>query len=52
MGERHQLPKINILTADAKINEEAPERFHGLDRFDARALVVEEFDALGLLEKD
>ena len=51
MGERHQLPKINILTADAKINEEAPARFHGLDRFDARALVVEEFDALGLLEK-
>ena len=29
MGERHQLPKINIPTADAKINEEAPER-HGL----------------------
>ncbi len=51
LGERHQLPKINILTADAKINESAPERFHGLDRFDARALVVEELDALGLLEK-
>ncbi|HBJ88403.1 MAG TPA: valine--tRNA ligase, partial [Gammaproteobacteria bacterium] len=51
MGERHELPKINVLTAEAKINDEAPERFRGLDRFDARQLIVEEFEALGLLEK-
>ena len=30
MGERHQLPMINVLTADAKINDEAPERFRDL----------------------
>ena len=36
MGERHDLPMINVLTAEAKINDEAPERFRGLDRFDAR----------------
>ena len=51
MGERHQLPMINVLTADAKINDEAPERFQGLDRFDARAQIIAEFEASGLLEK-
>ena len=51
MGERHQLPMINVLTADAKINDEAPERFRGLDRFDARAQIIAEFEASGLLEK-
>ena len=51
MGERHELPKINVLTAEAKINDAAPERFRGLDRFDARKLIVEEFEALDLLEK-
>ena len=51
MGERHELPKINILTAEARINREAPERFQGLDRFEARAQVVAEFESLGLLEK-
>ena len=51
MGERHQLPMINVLTADAKINDEAPERFQGLDRFDARAQIIAELEASGLLEK-
>ena len=51
MGERHQLPKINILTANAAINDAAPERFRGLDRFDARKAVISELEALGLLEK-
>jgi valyl-tRNA synthetase len=51
MGERHQLPMINVLTADAKTNDEAPERFRGLDRFDARAQIIAELEASGLLEK-
>jgi valyl-tRNA synthetase len=51
MGERHQLPKMNIFTANAAINDAAPERFRGLDRFDARKAVISEFEALGLLEK-
>jgi valyl-tRNA synthetase len=51
MGERHQLPMINVLTADAKINDEAPERFRGLDRFDARAQIIAELEASGLLER-
>ena len=51
MGERHDLPLINILTADAQINENAPEAFRGMDRFDARKAVVSAMDDMGLLEK-
>ena len=51
MGERHQLPMINVLTAEAKINDEAPERLRGLDRFDARAQIIAELEESGLLEK-
>jgi valyl-tRNA synthetase len=51
MGERHQLPMINILTKDAKLNDEVPEAYRGMDRFDARAQIVADLDALGLLEK-
>ena len=51
MGKRHNLPMINVLTADAKINDEAPEAYRGLDRFDARKQIVEELDGQGLLVK-
>ena len=51
MGERHQLPVINILTADACLNENVPKQFQGLDRFDGRKAVVAAMDALGLVEK-
>ncbi|QBC32390.1 MULTISPECIES: valine--tRNA ligase [Pandoraea] len=50
VGQRHNLPQINILTLDAKINENAPEKYRGLDRFDARKQIVADLDALGLLE--
>jgi valyl-tRNA synthetase len=51
MGQRHALPQINIFTPDAKLNENVPARFRGLDRFAARKLVVAELEALGLMEK-
>ena len=51
MGERHQLPVINILTADAHLNDDVPEPFRGMDRYEGRQAVVEAMDALGLLEK-
>lgn len=51
MGERHQLPVINILTANAEINDAAPERFQGMDRFDARVAVIAELEQYGLVEK-
>ena len=51
MGERHNLPKINILTASAALNDAVPERFRGLDRFVARDKVITELEALNLLDK-
>ena len=51
VGQRHGLPMISILTLDAKINDHAPEKYRGLDRFDARKAVVADLEALGILEK-
>jgi len=51
MGQRHELPLINIFTVDAVINDEAPGSYAGMDRFDARKKVLDDLDALGLLEK-
>ncbi|MEP5766633.1 MAG: valine--tRNA ligase [Halieaceae bacterium] len=51
MGQRHQLEVINILTDDAALNEQVPEAYRGMDRFDARKQIVTDLDALGLLEK-
>ena len=51
VGARHGLPLVNVLTADAAIGEAAPERFRGLDRFEARKRVVAELEAAGLVEK-
>jgi len=49
MGQRHHLEKINILTIDAAINDNAPEKYRGLDRYEARNVIVDDFKALGLL---
>jgi valyl-tRNA synthetase len=51
MGKRHQLPVINVLNDDATINEQAPEAYRGLDRFEARKQIVADLEAAGLLEK-
>jgi len=51
MGKRHDLDIINILTPDAKINNNAPSKYRDLDRFEARKQVVADLDALGLLVK-
>ncbi|MFH1334856.1 MAG: valine--tRNA ligase [Pseudomonadota bacterium] len=51
VGKRHQLPLINILTFDAHINENAPEKYQGMDRFEARDKIVEDLKALELIEK-
>ncbi len=50
VGLRHGLPVIAVLTLDAKINDNGPLRYRGLDRFEARKRIVEDLDALGLLE--
>ncbi len=49
VGQRHKLAMICVLTLDAKINDEAPEAYRGLDRFVARKKVVADLDALGLM---
>jgi valyl-tRNA synthetase len=49
VGHRHGLPLINIFTDDAAINDNAPERFRGLDRYAARKQVIAELEALDLL---
>ncbi|MEJ6004480.1 valine--tRNA ligase [Paucibacter sp. AS339] len=49
VGQRHNLPMICVLTLDAKINDEAPEAYRGLDRFVARKKVVADLEAQGFL---
>ncbi len=48
VGRRHNLPEINILNDDATINENGG-KFKGMDRYECRAKIVEELDAMGLL---
>jgi valyl-tRNA synthetase len=51
MGLRHGLPQINIFTPDARLNENAPQEYRGLDRFEARKRIVAELESRGLIEK-
>jgi valyl-tRNA synthetase len=51
VGQRHKLAMPSILTLDAKIVDDAPEAYRGLDRFEARKKIVADLDALGLLEQ-
>lgn len=50
VGKRHDLPVINVLNDDATINENGGE-FRGLDRYEARDIIVKKMDELGLLIK-
>ncbi len=49
-GQRHDLEVIQVIDFDANINENAPEAFVGLDRYEARTRVVQHFEEAGLLE--
>ncbi len=51
VGQRHDLPLINIMTINADLNDDVPEAYRGLERFAARKKVVADLEALGLLEK-
>ena len=51
VGRRHDLELINVLDVHGRINDEAPEAYRGLDRFEARKKVLADLEALGLLEK-
>ncbi|MDG5978344.1 valyl-tRNA ligase [Hydrogenophaga taeniospiralis CCUG 15921] len=49
VGQRHQLPIIGVLALNATINDNAPEKYRGLDRFVARKAVVADLETAGLL---
>jgi len=49
VGQRHKLPMICVLTLAATINENAPEKYRGMDRFVARKAVVADLEAIGAL---
>ncbi len=51
VGKTHDLPMINILTPNAALNDNVPEDYRGMDRFDARKKIIRELDDLNLLEK-
>jgi valyl-tRNA synthetase len=49
MGQRHDLPLINIFTIDAKLNDNAPAAYQGMDRFIARKQILADLEAAELL---
>jgi valyl-tRNA synthetase len=49
VGQRHGFDPINIFTPTAHINDNAPEAYRGLDRFEARARIIADLEAAGLL---
>ena len=51
VGKRQGLEQINILNPDGTINNDVPEAYRGLDRFEARKRVVADIEALGLLDR-
>jgi len=51
VGKRHDLEIINILDDNAAINDNAPEAYRGLDRFEARKKVVADMEAAKLMIK-
>jgi valyl-tRNA synthetase len=51
IGTRHALPLINVLTPDARMNDNAPAHLRGLDRFEARQRIIAELTDAGLVER-
>ena len=48
-AQRHNLPLITIFTLDAKVNDNGPQAYQGMDRFEARKAVNRDLEALGLM---
>jgi valyl-tRNA synthetase len=51
VAQRHNLPLITIFTLDAKINENGPAVYQGMDRYVCRKAVLKDLEAQGFLEK-
>jgi len=54
VGRRHNLPLINLMTATAAMEsiDEIPEKYWGLDRYDARRQILQDLEAEGLVERE
>lgn len=50
VGLRHDLPVVNVMTDDAKITDDYP-KYAGMDRFEARDVILEDLEAEGALIK-
>ncbi|WP_311195345.1 valine--tRNA ligase [Suttonella sp. R2A3] len=51
VGQRQDIEIINLFHDDASMNDNAPERYRGMDRFDARKAIVADLKEHGYLEK-
>ncbi|KPL06295.1 valine--tRNA ligase [bacterium SM23_57] len=51
IGQRHNLPAILIMDVAGHMNENAPLKYQGMDRFKCRQQVLEDLETKGLLEK-
>ena len=51
VGQRHDLPLINIFTEDAALNDQCPMAYQGMDRYDARKQIVQDLQRQGLIDK-
>ncbi|MBV9522664.1 MAG: valine--tRNA ligase, partial [Alphaproteobacteria bacterium] len=49
VGRRHKLERVNIFDQDARLNENAPEAYRGLDRFEARKRILADLEGQGLI---
>ena len=49
VGRRHNLPLLHVLTKTAHMNENVPEKYRGMDRYECRKAAVEDLKAAGLL---
>ena len=52
VGKRQNLEMINIFTKEGKLNKNVPSNYIGLDRFEARKIILEELSKLELLTKE
>jgi valyl-tRNA synthetase len=51
IGLRHDLEFLNVMNEDATINDLAPAKYRGMDRYECRKAIVFDLEELGLLEK-
>ncbi len=51
VGQRHNLPQVNIFDVSATLNDEAPAKYRGMDRYDARKAVLNDLEKQGLILK-